>query len=173
MSFTDVMRNAVSSLENSFTTNPLIDQATTDDEKPTPFYVHQEIIKLTFQGGAICERLLHHLMVKLQSERPSVKLKTLITMEHLLRKGHPHFQSSLQKEVARVRPCLGMNLWVFTCLIAIFVLLRMSLCVFVCFMWIVYLDVSNFSKTSEPPLIPCMETNLLDLLEIRLPYVSF
>jgi hypothetical protein len=104
------MRNAVTSLEGTFTTNPLIDQATTDDEKPTPFYIYQEIIKLTFQGGATCERLLHHVLTKLSSERPSVKLKALLVMEHLLRKGHPHFQHSLQKEVAKIRPCLGKTL---------------------------------------------------------------
>lgn len=127
----DVMRSAVSSIENSFTSNPLIDQATTDDEKPTPFYIYQEIIKLTYQGGATCERLLHHLLTKLQSERPSIKLKSLLVMEHLLRKGHPHFQSSLQKEVAKIRPCLGMQ-----CL---------------CF--------SHIPKTSEDPLILSMVTN--------------
>eukprot|EP01127_Copromyxa_protea_P011862 TRINITY_DN3027_c0_g1_i1.p1 TRINITY_DN3027_c0_g1~~TRINITY_DN3027_c0_g1_i1.p1 ORF type:complete len:688 (-),score=171.46 TRINITY_DN3027_c0_g1_i1:59-2098(-) len=105
-SLSAVMRNAVTSIENTFTTNPLIDQATTDDDKPTPFYIYQELIKLTFQGGATCERLLYHLLNKLQSPRPSIKLKSLLVMEHLLRKGHPHFQSTAQKEVAKLRPCL-------------------------------------------------------------------
>jgi hypothetical protein len=88
--------------------NPLIDKATTNSETPTPGYLYSEICELSKKDAGTCERILTSLMTKLRSENfPAVKLKVLLVIKHLLKKGNPHFQISLQRISEELRPCLS------------------------------------------------------------------
>lgn len=86
--------------------NPLVDSATSDDEKPTSGLVYVELQKLSFQGPQVCERLCKHILTKLASPSAAVKLKSLLCCQQLLEKGNPHFQKELQLNAQAIRACL-------------------------------------------------------------------
>jgi len=98
--------NLASLLPGFLNSNPMVDAATTDDATPTPFHLYMEIAKLTYGGGNNSERLVGHLLYRLQQPSPAVKIKVLLVMHHVLEKGHQQFQRELQKEAEKIRPCL-------------------------------------------------------------------
>lgn len=63
---------------------------------------------MTFQGGAVSERLLTHLLRKLENGSPAVKIKVLMVMYHTIEKGHHSFLREAAKNAEKIRPCLGL-----------------------------------------------------------------
>eukprot|EP01129_Flabellula_baltica_P012234 TRINITY_DN5493_c0_g1_i2.p1 TRINITY_DN5493_c0_g1~~TRINITY_DN5493_c0_g1_i2.p1 ORF type:complete len:569 (-),score=136.09 TRINITY_DN5493_c0_g1_i2:7-1683(-) len=86
----------------------IIEQATTDNDNPTPGYIYNQICQLSKKDANTCERILRYLLNKLKKQNsPAVKLKVLLVIKQLLQKGNSHFQICLQRQSEELRPFLN------------------------------------------------------------------
>lgn len=72
-------------------------KATSDDDKPVPGFLYQEINKITHESAENCESCLEFLVDRLNRDTCHVKLKTLKVMKYIVEHGHPNFKLGLIK----------------------------------------------------------------------------
>ncbi|XP_033748801.1 AP-4 complex accessory subunit Tepsin-like isoform X2 [Pecten maximus] len=75
----------------------IILKATSDDDKPIPGYLYQEISKITHESDGYCESTLEYLVDRLEKNSCHIKLKVIKVMKYLLENGHRNFRFGLLK----------------------------------------------------------------------------
>ncbi|CAI9739887.1 Hypothetical predicted protein [Octopus vulgaris] len=78
-------------------------KATSDDDKPIPGYLYDEVNKISYESTAYCTSLLEFLVSQLEKKSCHVKLKVLKLMTNLVEKGHPHFRQGLRRQANGIR----------------------------------------------------------------------
>lgn len=72
-------------------------KATSDDDKPIPGYLYQEICKITYESDGYCESTLEFLVDRLAKDSCHIKLKVMKVMKYILENGHRNFRFGLLK----------------------------------------------------------------------------
>ncbi|XP_060064161.1 AP-4 complex accessory subunit Tepsin-like isoform X2 [Ylistrum balloti] len=73
-------------------------KATSDDDRPIPGYLYQEISKITHESDGYCESTLEYLVDRLERNSCHIKLKVIKVMKYLLENGHRNFRFGLLKK---------------------------------------------------------------------------
>ncbi|KAL6041286.1 ATP biosynthetic process [Balamuthia mandrillaris] len=85
----------------------LVEEATANNDSPTPGYLYNEIAKRTFKSLKECEALEDMLLSRLaKSSSPAVKLKALIVIKKVIQMGDVSFRKDLQRRLGPIRTCL-------------------------------------------------------------------
>ncbi|XP_046366724.2 AP-4 complex accessory subunit Tepsin-like isoform X1 [Haliotis rufescens] len=78
-------------------------KATSDDDKPIPGYLYNEISGISHESVGYCESLLEYLVDRLEKNSYHVKLKVLKVMRYTVDNGHPNFKAGLMRTARGVR----------------------------------------------------------------------
>ncbi|KAI0232550.1 AP-4 complex accessory subunit tepsin [Lamellibrachia satsuma] len=76
---------------------PLLNSATSDDDRPVTGAMYQELCNVTFSSGSNCQQVLDFLLSRLDDQSCYVKLKVLKILKYLVERGHPQFRQSLRR----------------------------------------------------------------------------
>ncbi|KAK2150707.1 hypothetical protein LSH36_394g02007 [Paralvinella palmiformis] len=84
----------------------LLSKATSDDEKPTPGYMYQEICNLSMECESYCNDLLEYLVSRLNLKSYHVKLKVLRIMRFVVEKSNSEFGDKLKRRAHGIRDAI-------------------------------------------------------------------
>ncbi|XP_065065662.1 AP-4 complex accessory subunit tepsin-like isoform X1 [Rhopilema esculentum] len=82
---------------------PLLMKATSADASLPAGHIYDEIANITYESLAHNDVLVEFLTERLKKASPHVKLKVLLIMKAVVRKGHKEFQQSLSKQSQGIR----------------------------------------------------------------------
>ena len=88
----------------SFATSlPMLGRATSEDDKPTPGYLYEQICELTMQKGSYCNQVLDYLLDRLTHSSCHVKFKSLKILHFVVDNGHSDFRESLKRRSSGIK----------------------------------------------------------------------
>lgn len=84
-------------------------KATSDDDKPLPGYVYNEVAKISLESDENSEALVDFLVERLERDSTHVKIKVLKLMKYVVEHGHPNFRLGLLKKSAGIKEATKYN----------------------------------------------------------------
>lgn len=84
----------------------ILNDATSNDDSPTPGYLLNEISKATIANYTASTQLQDFLVARINKPNPNIKYKCLVLVKHVCRFGRSDFKRDMAKHIEAIKECI-------------------------------------------------------------------